>query len=320
MRAARAAICALLAICLIPGCTGPGGEPQGSVINAGGRTYRVEGGALVRDGSPAGPGSALLGVVCDLEGDASSASSLASQLAGVDAVLVCGDICDHFRDPGPDDAELERALEPFLAAGLLVLAIPGNHEGAALYREAVSRLSLRHPNLVDMTQVPVAELGGTTVVALPGYHDGRFLAPGGYPIQDADYEAAVRRAQARPGPLVLLTHGPPLSSSERGVDQVEGGSHVGDPRLSDAFARGGFAVHAFGHIHESGGRAETPDGSPVPQGAEVARLLVNAAPARPWTLLGGARTKGQAAIVRLGNGTASYRIISVERAAPSAAG
>jgi Icc-related predicted phosphoesterase len=285
--------------------------PADGTFTFGGHAYRFVQGTLVQDDRD-DDSIAVVGVACDLHGNGTTAASLAAQFkdAGVDVVLVCGDICDHYRDPGPDDVEMERALTPFLEAGMLVLTIPGNHEQMPVYDTVMIRMATANPNLVNMVTVPVAKLDDVAIVAMGGYHDQRFIPASGRLLGDEDYAAAVRRTTDLPVPRLLLTHGPPRSAREGGVDQVTGGSHVGDPRLNEVFEQGGFNVHVFGHIHEAGGQAETPEGDPVPPGTPAARLLLNAAPGHPWILLDGSHTPGQAMIVRMANSTVSYRIIS----------
>ena len=286
-------------------------SPADGTFTAGGHAYRFVQGTLVQDDRD-DDSIAVVGVVCDLHGNGTTAATLATRFkdAGVDVVLVCGDMCDHYRDPGPDDEEMERVLTPFLATGMLVLTIPGNHEPMPVYDAVVSRMATSNSNLVDMVAVPVAMLDDVSIVALGGYHDPRFIPASGRHIGDEDYAAAVRRTTDLPIPLLFLTHGPPRSTREGGVDQITDGSHVGDPRLNEVFEQGGFNVHVFGHIHEAGGRAETPEGDQVPPDTPAARLLLNAAPGHIWTLLDGSHTPGQAMVVRMANSTASYRIIS----------
>ena len=285
--------------------------PADGTFTVGGHAYRFVQGTLVQDDRD-DDGIAVVGVACDLHGNGTTAAALAARFkdAGVDVVLLCGDICDHYSDPGPDDTEMERVLTPFLAASMLVLTIPGNHEPMPVYDAVVTRMATANPNLVDMVTVPGATLDDVAIVALGGYHDQRFIPADGHLLGEEGYAATVRRAAQLPSPRLLLTHGPPRSALEGGVDQVTGGSHVGDPRLNEVFEQGGFDVHVFGHIHEAGGRAETPEGDQVPPDTPAARLLLNAAPGHIWTLLDGSHTPGQAMVVRMANSTASYRIIS----------
>jgi len=297
------------------GCFSSGPEestpPKDGKFTIGGHPYRFVQGTLVQDDRD-DDGLAVVGVACDLHGNGTAAAALAARFkdAGVDIVLVCGDICDHYRDPGPDDAEMERVLTPFLTTSMLVLTIPGNHEQMQVYDAVLTRMMKANPNLVDMVRVPVARLDDVSIVALGGYHDQRFIPATGRLIGDEEYGSAVRRAKDLPVPRLLLTHGPPRSVREGGIDQITDGAHVGDQRLNEVFEQGGFTLHVFGHIHEAGGRAETPGGEEVPPDTPVAQLLLNAAPGHPWTLLDGSDTPGQAAIVRILNGTATYRIIS----------
>ncbi|MFZ9886551.1 MAG: metallophosphoesterase family protein [Myxococcota bacterium] len=186
----------------------------------------------------------------------------------------------------------------------------GNMEWTSAFTRALAEAEDQGAALLNGNWISHLELrGGVHLLVLPGYHDLRFLKPGGCRYVDDDIERIqnlARTLSARGDTVVVVSHGPPRQQGHQGLDlTLDDGGHVGDPRLTTLLEAGDVAVGIFSHILESGGRATgDPTGElplKLPMKRTVPRLFVNAgsASAYPWQLLDGRTSVGMAMIVEV---------------------
>ncbi len=239
--------------------------------------------------SPASPaGSLRFGVLTDIHGATTKLGQLVDALvaAGASFLVVLGDI-----DSSADG--LASSLTRVASSKLPVYVIAGNIESRPMYQQALAEVVAKHPEVSDLSPHGGFTRGGVSFVALAGYHLTKWLPTDGF-LYGAAELAAVEglikaSAAAGAGTTVLLTHGPPKSAGNHGIDYVPGAGNVGDPALVELIKCNQVPFAICGHIHEAGQRAVDEDDQPVPAGALAPRLRLNA----------GAVTAGAASLVEL---------------------
>ncbi len=174
----------------------------------------------------------------DIHGDGAGLKQVLTETAGMDAVILAGDIT-HLG--GYEDART--LLEPLLAVGLPVLAVGGNMdtEGARRYL-ADAGIDI-HARGIRIGSVGFLGLGGGTPSP---FHtpwelaeaDARELLKAGLPFVDgADYK-------------VLVSHAPPRGTR---LDRSFAGLHVGSEAVREFVLSGAVDLCLCGHIHEASG-------------------------------------------------------------------
>ncbi len=218
-----------------------------------------------------------------------------------DVLLIAGDIYDRSIPPpeaiGLFDDFLGRALAA--RSGLVVVAIPGNHDsaarlsfGASLFRSANVHFRTR---AADCVEPVVVESGGQrlSIWALPFLSNGAFgEAPGGTEgaggSQAELFAEGIARIRSRMDPLahnVLVAHcfvsGGAASESER---VFVGLAEQVDPGLLE-----GFDYTALGHLH----RAQAPTASSSYPGSPLAYSFGEALQERGFLLVEPGRSEAR---------------------------
>jgi uncharacterized protein len=175
----------------------------------------------------------------DIHGDAAGLGAILPEAAAADCVIVAGDITQL---GGREDAEA--ALGPLLDAGMRVLAVGGNMDGAHARAWLAERSIDIHGRGHTIDGVGFMGLGGGT------------RSPFGTPWEIADGEAAAALeagwAAIADAPVkVLVAHAPPRDTE---VDRVRAGLHAGSAAVRRFLETHDVAVCICGHIHQAGGR------------------------------------------------------------------
>ncbi len=213
----------------------------------------------------------------------------------IEFVVLNGDIAG-------DEEELEELLAYLVTFNTPLLISIGNYESRGSYFRAVSAAADKSPLIVDMNLVRIIEADDITLVSVPGYFDRRFLHSGsGCLYRPSDIDATLEASEKLPGPKLLISHGPPKGRGARAIDVIsDGHANAGDPALTRLLRDGGFDFGIFGHLLESGARAEAGDFSmPIAADTWAPKLYVNAgaASALPWPLNDGGVATGMAAVM-----------------------
>ncbi len=158
-------------------------------------------------------------------------------LQPLDAVLVTGDVSDD-----GSEASYDCALRELRRLGLPLLAVPGNHDRRAPFRDAraTAGSDLSSDARLDWT----ADIGGTRIIGLDTLVEGQ---GGGRlePASLAHLETALK--DIGDAPCVVALHHPPLSTGIRFMD----GIGLANPEdLADVLVRrkGPLRIVA-GHVH-----------------------------------------------------------------------
>ena len=300
-----------------PGFTLPAPE----AFEAHGFTVEVRGAVakLRRKGASPHAGKARLGVLAGIKDlEPATKRSLDAFYAefekqGVDAVLVGG-------DTAYGELELEDILSYLGEKKLPVIAIMGNNESRSAFNRATLAAWKKHPLVLNGNLLRRVDGDGFDVVSLGGYHDKAFASTSGACLyRDADVAALAGLAAQADDPVVLLLHGPPKGEGKAAIDFVPGSAgNVGDVRLTKAIAGAKIPVVVAGHILEAGARATDGSGKKaVPEGKAAKTLFLNPGQANslPYSLSLGWTSYGTAAIVELGGGQASWKLLKAERPA-----
>jgi Icc-related predicted phosphoesterase len=228
---------------------------------------------------------------------------------GVDAIAVTGDL-------GESVESISGLLEHLAAAKLPVLAIAGNRECRDHFSDALKATSAKHKNVVNMNTVRVFNTDDASLVSLPGYYNKSYIhCAEGCEYFPEDVEKLEELAKdATAGAKVLISHGPPKQTGEKGLDRIHEEVNVGDPKLAEVLAKGAFPFGLFGNIQEAGGYGSNLAGDKrIEQGQFVDSLYMNPGPIDSvrWQMLDGTESLGMAGLMKIKGKQASYKIYRI---------
>ncbi len=253
----------------------------------------------------------VLGVIADIKEDTGENMFNIGRVMewwrseGVDAVVLPG-------DGGETEEGLWRVFSTLAEPGWPVFVINGNREAREDYLGAMERAQEEYENLFNIAQQRVVDLPGATLVALPGYHDPRYLhAETGCRYYRWDVASLVPKAREAESPVVLVAHSGPRGATTRAIDYARGAGNVGDPNINRLIESAGIPFGIFAHIHEAGGKATDMLGDDVlPQDELLESFYLNVGPvdSLPWAMNDGTESLGMAGLVRFEGEKASYQI------------
>jgi len=225
--------------------------------------------------------SLKIGLLMDPHGHKGNSKYFADQLTkeNVDLYIVGGDLPHSFGDKeGLSDnyREMSDVLEAVGSKGKLTLVYPGNHETEKGYKKVLRDINSKYDNVIDMEEIPVADLEGLTIVGFGGIVNPNFCVPEGYLRNENDFHLlreSIKKHQ-RDKPFLLATHVPKRYSGKSGLDVIDSGQNVGSSDLGKLreLIDSRFAVS--GHIHEAYGII-SPNGEPIKEGELSDRLDFN---------------------------------------------
>jgi Icc-related predicted phosphoesterase len=275
-----------------------------------GRTYTYSGPAL-KANKPDPDGVVTLGVlgaVKDYSEDARTALDnflKRFEKEKVDALVLVGDIA-------ATEFEITQVLLRCAKTKLPVLAVIGNSEGRAAFNRAILAALKVAPNVINFNIVRRVELGGATLISLPGYRDKRFVhQTSGCLYKDRDLKVLGRIVEKAPAPVVMVSHGPPAGRGKHALDYAVEAGNVGDVGLGGFIKKEEIPFGLFSHILEAGGQAVDDQDRTVKPGKWVKRLYINSGSANPlnWQLNTGKLSCGMAAVFRVKQDQANYTLI-----------
>ncbi len=227
-----------------------------------------------------------------------------------DAIVVTGDV-------GEVADGIARALKVIAESKLPVLVIAGNRECRADFADGVAAARRDHANIVNMNEVRAVQFPELTLVSLPGYHDPNYITCAqGCRYFKSTVDEAIRLAKEATTPVMLVSHGPPHGDGSQALDYASAGGNVGDTEVNRAIAEGNIAFGVFSNIKEAGGRA-TSDASGTTQLRQTVpskTLYLNPGPADTmgWQMNDNTQSVGQAALVTVKNGQASFKLFRIK--------
>ena len=165
-----------------------------------------------------------IGIIVCAHGNGKAVARLSAAYAknGVDAIAICGDLGDDFK-------EISAVLKGVSAAKVPVIAFPGSHEPADDYYLALKK----HKRVIDGTKTRRITLKGYDIVTLPGSsvnvpHASFRIADKKLPKQyQRRYRlfpiADLARIIRNPAKTVVLCHDPPRCAGARAIDVAYSG-------------------------------------------------------------------------------------------------
>lgn len=298
------------------GCAGPVEDGAPRPVEIAGRKATQRGSHL-RFESAETDGALVLGVLGPINEDSPANLAALQRYLGffaqhqADAIVVTG-------DSGETSAGITRALAVLASAKVPVLVVSGNRECREDYFDGVAAAQRRSSAVVNLNVIRSVELGGVTLVSLPGYHDADFITcESGCRYTRANVDEVIRLARAAPGPVVLVSHGPPRGTTREAIDFAINGGNAGDPEINRAIEQGRIAFGLFSNIKEAGARATDPTGATrILPGRPVRSLFLNPGPAdtEAWEMNDGSRSRGFAAVLEIQDGQAQWRLFVARRA------
>jgi hypothetical protein len=292
-------------------CTGEGGKLAEPVaMEIGGRAYTYFGDRLSLKGDdPDGVVSlGVLGAIKDYSDETRAALDFfLDRFAAekIDALVLNGDLA-------ATEYEITQVVLHCAERGWLTLVLIGNTEGRTAFNRALLNAYKVAPNAINFDFVRRVDLGGATLVSLPGYLDRKFVhQSGGCSYKPRDVDALADYTAAAEQPVVLVSHGPPAGEDKRALDTAVEAGNVGDARLTGFLREHEIPFGLFGHILEAGGRAVDRKGEPVAAGKWVdnAYLNVGSANPLPWQLNSGELSCGMGALLQIKGDQARFEFI-----------
>jgi len=180
----------------------------------------------------------LLLCLSDIHGEGAGIASALADGPAPDAVVLVGDLT-HLG--GAEEAA--RVVEPVLAAGVRVLAVPGNMDRPGVLAWLEERGLSLHGRGVTIGDVGLLGLGGSnptpfrTPFEIPG--------PDARQLLEASWQS-VSAARVR----VLVSHAPPRGTH---IDRTRAHLHAGSPEVRAFLEAHEVALCLCGHIHEAAG-------------------------------------------------------------------
>jgi Icc-related predicted phosphoesterase len=182
----------------------------------------------------------LLLCCADIHGEGAGMADAIAATPGVAVVIVAGDLT-HLG--GPDEAAA--VVEPILAAGVRILAVPGNMDRPDVLGWLEARGLSLHGRGITIDGVGFLGLGGSNPT------------PFGTPFEVDDRDASSLLEAAWPaiagaGVRVLVSHAPPRDTP---LDLTRMRMHAGSAAVRRFLEEHDVALCLCGHIHEAHGEA-----------------------------------------------------------------
>ena len=285
-----------------------------------GKEYRFDG-DKVKENDCKAPTEISYGVISDAHGEVEKARYFAQEFKrrGVSGIMIPGDIPLNEqlrygqRDSRDDKTEIKEVLEAVAETGLPIFVIPGNHERKQDYSSAISELSQKFQNVIDMTSYRVFDGCDADFVSLPGYQT--FKAPGRQFIPNDGYWAKPENVnqlkdlrQGLDNAVVLITHGAGKTGVP-GPATLYNGEDVGDELTRQVQREANIPFGVVGHIHEAGGIAATFDGTLVKPNEWAKQFTANFGSLERWRNLNGETYNGMAGILTIKGDQAKYETL-----------
>lgn len=253
----------------------------------------------------------VFGIISDTHGNHENTAYFVNEFKehNVDAVLVAGDIADHFRNDIDDYTETKKVFEEFVKADVPILIIPGNHDNKADYYRAINEV--KSNNLIDLSKTRTYDLGKISVISLPGYNDKSFEPENGFLFNDEDIKNLGKLRNTLEDKVILLSHLPPKGKNNGSIDVIFDGKNVGSGLLSRVMEESNIDFSVTGHIHESGGRAVNEKDELIPENEFSSTLRFNPGSAARWKFLNGTEYNGIAGILTFKNGLMKYEVLAI---------
>jgi len=296
--------------------------PYTQTIN--GHEYRFESGRVTEISTDADL-DMRFGVLSDIHGEVEKVGYFAQlfKVKKVDAILISGDIPlnEELRsghaDIVSDEVEMLNVLREVAKTGLPIFVIPGNHEHKGDYENALKKVVLDYPNVIDMTQYRVFDGDDADIVSLPGYQTFstqgyQFIPDDGYFASHKDIEKLKELRQGLDDPVILLTHGAGKTNAQLGPSTTYDGKDVGDAYTTQVEKEANISFTVVGHIHEAGGRAATFEGTPINIGEWSSQFTVNFGTLQKWKYLDGVSREGMAGILYVHEKKAQFEILELK--------
>jgi len=210
----------------------------------------------------------LLLCLSDIHGEGAGIAGMLADRPAPDAVVLVGDLT-HLG--GAEEAA--RVVEPLAAAGVRVLAVPGNMDRSGVLAWLEKRGLSLHGRGVTIGDVGLFGLGGSnptpfrTPFEVPPHEAERLLEAGW---------ASVAGARCK----VLVSHAPPHGTR---LDRTRAHLHAGSPVVRAFLESHDVALCLCGHIHEAAGEDAVGGARCVNLGAfkSGSHALVSVEPAEP---------------------------------------
>ncbi|MBI4454105.1 metallophosphoesterase family protein [Candidatus Woesearchaeota archaeon] len=267
---------------------------------------------------------ARYGIISDAHGEIEKTISFAQKFKEmeVDGILCLGDMASNEslrygrKDLKDDKEEIRNVLEALAQTGLPIFTIVGNHESKPDYEAAIAEVSVKYPNVIDMTKFRIYDGDDVDFVSLPGYQT--FKIPGKQFIPDNGYWAKPEFIQStgklRKGlddMVILVTHGCGKTGSP-GPATIYDGRDVGNKTTTEMMRENNIPFAVCGHIHEAGGLAATYDGKIVKPNEFVKQFSANFGGLESWKNLDGNTYNGMAGVLTVKNDEAKFEMLYLQ--------
>lgn len=256
----------------------------------------------------------VVGVIADLKEDTPE------NLANIDRFLSFfkqekAELILVVGDTGETKAQIANNLKRVASSGLPVGIIIGNRECQDDFVAAVTEVSEKAQNVINLNAVRHIIADDAEFVTMPGYYNASFLhCTKGCQYYEEDVAALAPIVAAAKHPVTLVSHGPPRQSGSSALDWISEGTNEGDPVLAKFIVDQHIPFGVFANIHEAGGKATDAAGeTQLKENTLVSSLYLNPGPGDSvrWMMNNGTESVGMAGLVTFKGKQASYKIFKV---------
>ncbi len=210
-----------------------------------------------------------------------------------------------------EEFDLEEVIRSLGQSGFATLIVIGNSESKGSWARVLKETAGEYPNLINGVWVRQVVADDVEFWTVPGYYDKRFVHQGaGCAYSKSDIDAMLKDLHpAGKGPVVLVSHGPPLGKGKASVDWMSEKKNVGDPQLTELIQKAKIPFGIFGHILEAGGAAVGRDLATTVRPSKLSPYLyINAGSLSgdPWAMNDGSTSYGMAFVVTIDGKQAKY--------------
>lgn len=236
------------------------------------------------------------GVVSDIHADNQGLEYLLKEFdkQHIDAIIIAGDIVEHFRNNVSDYDELNQTLFLLSKQKQSVFVLPGNHENQADYSQLIDHYKKLNFKITDLSTENSVVFKGIIIIGLPGYENQQFLAQNGFLLGNQRIKSIIDEARQKHGSnnknnnkILLVSHGPPKGKNAWSIDALADGTNVGNLFLDQIMKQEKIMFSISGHIHEAGQKAVSEDDEIIAENVWSSSLRLNAGSVIAWKMNSG---------------------------------
>src|SRR3989338_1050367 len=145
--------------------------------------------------------SIKIGVLSDIHADKENLQYFIKELKKekVDAIIISGDIVEHFRNNISDYDELNHSLFILAQQKATVFILPGNHENQADYAQLVEYYKTVNSKIIDLATQNSVVFDKIIIIGFPGYENKDYNIDNGFLLENQRIKSIIEEAKQKYG-------------------------------------------------------------------------------------------------------------------------